>query len=231
MARNVVRTVGWRLTCLDALEAAEAAASLLGPFADLGAALQSGRPDSAWIRGAPGLRQPPAPGLRPRATPSPEFPRPASGRLPALGLLSGQEDPGRTPGAPGAPSGRRPARRALSVAEAAAGDAGSAGAGSAARWRPWSGAVCAWPPVPRSRNSGASPPSLQLILAALRAQAKRMLSGSLGLGLLLATADWPRHRGLYSWPLEACGQSAAIFLTKSPRVWSGLESRGPAGLA
>lgn len=77
----------------------------------------------------------------------------------------------------------------------------------------------------------ASPPSLQLILAALRAQAKRMLSGSLGLGLLLATADWPRHRGLYSWPLEACGQSAAIFLTKSPRVWSGLESRGPAGLA
>ncbi|KAM7238852.1 hypothetical protein CapIbe_010372 [Capra ibex] len=41
MARNVVRTVGWRLTCLDALEAAEAAASLLGPFADLGAALQS----------------------------------------------------------------------------------------------------------------------------------------------------------------------------------------------
>lgn len=133
MARNVVRTVGWRLACLDALEAAEAAASLLGPFADLGAALQSGRPDSAWIRGAPGLRQPPAPGLRPRATPPPEFPRPASGRLPALGLLSGQEDPGRTPGAPGAPSGRPPARRALSVAEAAAGDAGSAGAGSAAR--------------------------------------------------------------------------------------------------
>ena len=41
MARKVVRSAGWFLTCLDALEAAEDMASLRGPFADLAAALQS----------------------------------------------------------------------------------------------------------------------------------------------------------------------------------------------
>ena len=92
-------------------------------------------------------------------------------------------------------------------------------------------AALATPPGSAGCDVKASPPSLQLLLAAFRAQAKRMLSGSLRLGLLPATADWPRHGGHYSWPLGACDQSAAIFLTKSPRVWSGQESRGPAGLA
>nr|XP_035959654.1 uncharacterized protein LOC118543044 [Halichoerus grypus] len=39
MARSMVRAAGWCLTCLDALEAAEDAASLRGPFADLASAL------------------------------------------------------------------------------------------------------------------------------------------------------------------------------------------------
>ncbi|XP_032267074.1 uncharacterized protein LOC116636414 [Phoca vitulina] len=39
VARSMVRAAGWCLTCLDALEAAEDAASLRGPFADLASAL------------------------------------------------------------------------------------------------------------------------------------------------------------------------------------------------
>ncbi|XP_043459920.1 uncharacterized protein LOC122497179 [Prionailurus bengalensis] len=39
MARKIVRAAGWCLTCLDALEDADDAASLRGPFADLAAAL------------------------------------------------------------------------------------------------------------------------------------------------------------------------------------------------
>uniref|UniRef100_A0ABI7Z9N1 Catenin alpha like 1 n=1 Tax=Felis catus TaxID=9685 RepID=A0ABI7Z9N1_FELCA len=39
MARKIARAAGWCLTCLDALEDADDAASLRGPFADLAAAL------------------------------------------------------------------------------------------------------------------------------------------------------------------------------------------------
>ncbi|XP_058539293.1 uncharacterized protein LOC131484740 isoform X2 [Neofelis nebulosa] len=39
MARKIVRAAGWCLTCLDALEDADDAASLRGPFADLAASL------------------------------------------------------------------------------------------------------------------------------------------------------------------------------------------------
>lgn len=121
MARKVVRSAGWFLTCLDALEAAEDMASLRGPFADLAAALQSlggltarGSEERLGRAGRllPALLVAARGHLR-----SPRDPRLAAFRRQVFSLA--RKTLGRTPGAPGAPGGRRPAWRALPVAAAA----------------------------------------------------------------------------------------------------------------
>ncbi|CAN0509146.1 unnamed protein product, partial [Rangifer tarandus platyrhynchus] len=115
MARKVVRSVGWFLTCLDALEAAEDMASLRGPFADLAAALQSlggltargsgerlGRVGCLLRECVPALLVAARAHLR-----SPRDPRLTAFRRQVFSLA--RKTLGRTPGAPGAPGGRRPA--------------------------------------------------------------------------------------------------------------------------
>ena len=125
MARKVVRSAGWFLTCLDALEAAEDMASLRGPFADLAAALQSlggltARGSAERLGRAGRLLRGCVPALLVAARGhlrSPRDPRLAASRRQVFSLA--RKTLGRTPGAPGAPGGRRPARLALPVAAAA----------------------------------------------------------------------------------------------------------------
>lgn len=115
MARKVVRSEGWFLTCLDALEAAEDMASLRGPFTDLAAALQSlGGLTARGSEESLGRAGRLLPALLVAARGHLRSPR---DRRQVFSLA--RKTLGRTPGAPGAPGGRRPAWRALPVAAAA----------------------------------------------------------------------------------------------------------------